>query len=236
LDVSEGNERQQGAPLRSFGRRRGRKLSPRQRQLLETLLPRLRVPLDGPRPAAGSDLFGAGIRGVWLEIGFGGAEHLLWQARAHPDVGLIGAEPFEEGMVKALASIDSLGFRNVRLHPDDARPLLAWLPAETIDRAFVLFPDPWPKKRHAKRRLVAPALLADLARAMRPGGELRLATDIASYAGEMLLAVRREGSFVWQARTPGDWRERPADWPETRYEQKARREGRSPYYFSLRRL
>jgi tRNA (guanine-N7-)-methyltransferase len=234
--VSEGSERQQGAPLRSFGRRRGRKLSPRQQTLMEALLPRLCVPLDGPPPAAASDLFSDGVRSVWLEIGFGGAEHLLWQARSRPDVGLIGAEPFEEGVVKALAGIDSLGLRNVRLHADDARPLLAWLPAETIDRAFVLFPDPWPKKRHAKRRLVAPALLADLARAMRRGGELRLATDIASYAGEMLLAVRRDGSFAWQAGGPEDWRLRPADWPETRYEQKARREGRSPYYFSLRRL
>lgn len=194
-----------------------------------------RVPVGDPAQAATADLFGPEPRRVWLEIGFGGAEHLIWQARANPDVGLIGAEPFEEGVVKALAGIADFNLTNVRLHPDDARPLLDWLPAACVDRAFILFPDPWPKKRHAKRRLVAPSLLRSLGRVMRQGGELRLATDIASYAGEMLLAVRQEGSFAWLAGAPEDWRQRPADWPETRYGQKARREGRAANYFRLRR-
>ncbi len=234
--MNEERASQAHAALRSFGRRRGRKLSPRQQRLLDDLLPKLSVPLEGSKVSTAAGLFPGDVRGVWLEIGFGGAEHLIWQARANPEIGIIGAEPFEEGVVKALTGVESFGLANVRLHADDARPLLAWLPAASIDRAFVLFPDPWPKKRHAKRRLVAPMLLAELARVIRPGGELRLATDIASYAGEMLLAVRQAGHFAWQATRAEDWRKRPADWPETRYEQKARRAGRAPYFFSLRRL
>lgn len=203
---------------------------------MDDLLPRLRLPVEQPPPAAATDLFAAPVDQVWLEIGFGGAEHLLWHAAARRDVGMIGAEPFEEGVVKALAGVAAQGLENVRLHGDDVRPLLDWLPAASLDRAFVLFPDPWPKARHAKRRLVAPALLAQLCRVLRPEAELRLATDIASYAGEMLLAVRRQGGFVWQVQSPSDWRLRPSDWPETRYERKARRAGRHPYFLRLRRI
>lgn len=227
--------------LRSFGRRRGRKLSPRQDTLMRDLLPKLCLDLQKPPPDDATHLFSPPVDRVWLEIGFGGAEHLLWQAKTHARpqhdqaTGLIGAEPFEEGVVKALHGVETLGLSNVRLHPDDARPLLDWLPPGSLDRAFVLFPDPWPKKRHAKRRLVSPALLTALARVIRPGGELRLATDIAPYALEMLLAIRREGSFRWIATCAADWRERPADWPETRYEQKAGREGRTANYFRFTR-
>lgn len=221
--------------LRSFGRRRGRKLSPRQAVLIQTALPRVALDLSVPPPAELGGLFDGDVAALWLEIGFGGAEHLLWQARANPGIGIIGAEPFEEGVVKALHGIEVAGAHNVRLHADDVRPLLAWLPPACLTRAFVLFPDPWPKKRHAKRRLVSPSLLAALARVIRSGGELRLGTDIASYAGEMLLAVRRQGGFVWQAQGPTDWRLRPNDWPETRYERKGRQEGRQPYFFILKR-
>ena len=185
--------------LRSFGRRRGRKLSPRQDLLLKDVLPRLSLDIAAPIPADPRQLFEADVSEIWLEIGFGGAEHLLWQAQAHPLVGLIGAEPFEDGVVKALHGIETSGSKNVRLHADDVRPLLKWLAPATLTRAFVLFPDPWPKKRHAKRRLVSQALLAELARVIKPGGELRLGTDIASYAKEMLLAVRHEGHFCWTA-------------------------------------
>lgn len=229
-------DRTEGTPLlRSFGRRRGRKLSPRQHDLMQTLLPKLQIDLTQQAPGNANSLFYAPVNRVWLEIGFGGAEHLLWQAAAHPDVGIIGAEPFEEGVVKALHGVDTQSLGNVRLHADDARPLLDWLPEGCLDRAFVLFPDPWPKKRHAKRRLVSPPVLAALARAMKPGGELRLGTDIASYAREMLLAIRAEGSFVWTAAVPADWRQRPADWPQTRYEQKALREGRLSNYLRFKR-
>ncbi|MES1179669.1 MAG: tRNA (guanine(46)-N(7))-methyltransferase TrmB, partial [Hyphomicrobium sp.] len=163
------------AEIRSFGRRRGRKLSARQAKLLTDLLPRVGIDLAQPAPGHLRELFTPPASAVWLEIGFGGAEHLLWQARAHPGVGLIGCEPFEEGLVKALSAIDQDRLGNVRLWGDDVRPLLRWLPDATISRVFILFPDPWPKKRHHKRRLFSADLLGVLARVMVPGGELRLA-------------------------------------------------------------
>ncbi|MDX2202044.1 MAG: tRNA (guanine(46)-N(7))-methyltransferase TrmB [Hyphomicrobiaceae bacterium] len=226
-----------GHELRSFGRRRGRKLSPRQQHLVETLLPRLAIDLAQPAPDRLADLLGAGVGEVWLEIGFGGGEHLLWQARQTAQVGIIGCEPFLDGLVKVLAAIDDAkgGLGNVRLHGDDARPLLRWLPDASLARAFILFPDPWPKARHRKRRLVSEASLRELARAMRPGAELRLATDISDYARHMLIAIAREGSFRWTATGPDDWRQRPPDWPPTRYEAKALREGRKPAYLSFAR-
>lgn len=223
--------------LRSFGRRRGRKLSPRQQGLVEGQLASLSVDLSRPAPMPLAGLFEAPVREVWLEIGFGGGEHLLWQARNCPDVGLIGCEPFLDGVVKVVAGVDEAGgsLGNIRLHPDDARPLLRWLPDASVARAFILFPDPWPKARHQKRRLVSEATLRELARVMVPGAELRLGTDIADYARWMLIAIAREGSFAWTARGPSDWRERPSDWPQTRYEAKAIAAGRRCNYFRLLR-
>lgn len=227
----------QAHELRSFGRRRGRKLSPRQQGLVEGRLREVSVDLSRPAPQPLTRLFGSPVRETWLEIGFGGGEHLLWQARAHPEVGIIGCEPFLDGVVKVVSAMDESGTElgNVRLHPDDARPLLRWLPDASITRAFILFPDPWPKARHQKRRLVSEATLRELARVMAPGAELRLGTDIADYARWMLIAVAREGSFAWTASAPSDWRERPADWPQTRYEAKAVAAGRRCNYFRLRR-
>jgi tRNA (guanine-N7-)-methyltransferase len=217
--------------LRSYGRRRGRKPSARQAALLHDVLPRVAVDLSRPPPARLGELFTPAVDEVWLEIGFGGAEHLLWQARNNPSVGLIGCEPFEDGVVKALSAIEQEKLANIRLHADDARPLLRWLPAAGIGRTFILFPDPWPKKRHQKRRLVSAATLDQLARAMRPGGELRIATDIGDYARWILSAVREQQGFRWLASRPADWRERGPDWPPTRYEQKARAAGRKCTYF-----
>lgn len=211
--------------LRSFGRKRGRKLSPRQETLLADVLPR--VAIDPADPAAA--LVGRAGE-IWLEIGFGGGEHLVWQAEHHPDVTLVGCEPFEEGVVKVLTAIEERGLDNILVLPDDARPLLRGLVAGSVSRAFVLFPDPWPKRKHVKRRLVATPLLDLLARVMRPGAELRIATDIGDYARTMLIALMSHPGFRWTARSPSDWRTRPSDWPETRYEQKALREGRRAYY------
>lgn len=219
--------------LRSFGRRHGRKLSPRQEALLADLLPRVRVNLMKPLVLV-SDPEGL-TPAVWLEIGFGGAEHLIWQAEHNPGATLIGCEPFEEGVVKALSAIERLHLGNIRLHPDDARPLLRWLPAASLDRCFILFPDPWPKKRHAKRRLVSAETLALVARAMKPGAELRIGTDIGDYARTILLAVAATPELEWQAASAADWRVRPLDWPETRYEAKAVREGRRRYYLRFLR-
>ncbi|MFN3746206.1 MAG: tRNA (guanosine(46)-N7)-methyltransferase TrmB [Hyphomicrobiaceae bacterium] len=222
--------------LRSYGRRRGRKLSARQANLLAELLPRVRPDLAQPAPDEATAIFDGPVTQVWLEIGFGGAEHLAWQARHHPDVGIIGCEPFEEGVVKALALIEQERRANIRLHPDDVRPLLRWLPAASLDRVFVLFPDPWPKARHRKRRLVATPLLDQLARVMRPGAELRLATDIGDYARTMLAALMRHPAFRWTATCAADWRQRPHDCPATRYEAKALREGRRCTYLRFVRV
>ena len=224
--------------LRSFGRRRGRKLSERQASLMDTLLPRVAVPVGEQSSCSREQLnglFGGSAPPVWLEIGFGGGEHLLWQARSNPDVGFIGAEPFIDGVVKVLDGIDAAQLSNVRLHADDARPLLRWLPEQSIDRAFVLFPDPWPKKRHVKRRLINPEFLGLLARVMVPGGELRIGSDIPDYIRTILLSVHKCSDFEWRARRPADWQRRPDDWPKTRYEAKAVREGRRSTYLGFRR-
>jgi len=223
------------AEIRSFGRRRGRKLSARQERLLSELLPKVAVDPSGPAPRDLDGLFAPGTSAVWLEIGFGGAEHLIWQARTHPDVGLIGCEPFEDGVVKALTAIEDGGLGNVRLLGEDVRPLLRWLPARSLSKVFILFPDPWPKKRHQKRRLFSPDLLRLLARVLVPGAELRLATDIGDYARTALLALQGTADFRWTAEGSADWRVRPADWPGTRYEAKAGREGRCCYFLRFLR-
>jgi tRNA (guanine-N7-)-methyltransferase len=232
-----GERREQpSSELRSFGRRRGRKLSARQSHLMTDVGPSVRPDVSAPPPESAAALFGAPVSQVWLEIGFGGGEHLAWQAKHHPDVGIIGCEPFEDGVVKVLALIEENGCANIRVYPDDVRPLLRWLPECTLDRAFVLFPDPWPKVRHRKRRLVATPLLDELARVLKPGAELRLATDIGDYARTMLVALMRHPSFHWTATGPSDWRTRPADWPPTRYEAKAHREGRRCTYLRFLRV
>ena len=223
-------------PLRSYGRRKGKRLSPRKDRLLKELLPALRPGLDAPAPNDLRALFSVPVREVWLEIGFGSGEHLLWQAEQNPEIGFIGCEPFINGVAALLGAVEDRGLKTVRIHDGDARDVLAWLPEGTIARAFILFPDPWPKKRQVKRRLVSPELVAALARVMAPGGELRFASDDADYAGQALLAVIRSGAFRWLAARAADWRTRPADWPETRYERKALSEGRKPVYLSWQRL
>ena len=222
--------------LRSFGRRRGRAPSARQADLWETRLPRLALNLEQAAPRPLTALFAEPVADAWLEIGFGGGEHLVWQASNNPTVGLIGCEPFEDGVIKVLDVIDTQALGNIRLHADDARDVLRWLPEASIGRAFVLFPDPWPKRKHLKRRLVNVSLLVSLARVIRPGGELRLGTDIADYARTILMAAQCEPKFRWTARTANDWRIRPADWPQTRYEDKAVREGRSSCYLLFERV
>jgi tRNA (guanine-N7-)-methyltransferase len=224
-----------GRPQRSrqlYGRRISRPLGDQLADLVETRLPGLRLDLDAEPPTPLSRLFGPETADVWLEIGFGGGEHLVWQAEAHPDIGFIGCEPFLNGVGKFLRGADEAGLANVRLHDDDARHVLDWLPDASIGRAFVLFPDPWPKKRHRKRRFLSEAGLARLARVMRQGATLRFATDIADYAEMVEIAVRVEGSF---APNPGVLAGRPADWPLTRYAQKAVAAGRDCRYFVYRR-
>jgi tRNA (guanine-N7-)-methyltransferase len=223
-------------PLRSYGRRKGKRLSTRKERLVAELLPTLRPDLTHPAPADISALFPLPVRDVWLEIGFGSGEHLVWQAKHHPDVGIIGCEPFLNGIAALLGTIEDQGLQRVLVHDGDARDVLAWLPKGSIHRAFILFPDPWPKKRQLKRRLVTPDAMRALARVVVPGGTLRFASDDAGYAGQALRAIHQSGAFDWLAARASDWRERPADWPETRYERKALSEGRNPVYLEWRRL
>ncbi len=219
-----------------YGRRIGPRLRPRRRRLLEERLPALRLDLDDPRRARIDPraLF-PGREAFELEIGFGGGEHLVWQAAQHPERGYVGVEPYLGGVAKLLAALEEAGLDNVRVVVDDARLLLPRLPDASFLRIHVLFPDPWPKKRHHKRRIVNRVTVAEFARLLAPGGELRLATDDPGYARWMLEAALAEPRLAWLAERARDWRERPADWPETRYEAKARRQGRRPVFLRFRR-
>jgi tRNA (guanine-N7-)-methyltransferase len=218
-----------------YGRRKGHPLTALQAERLARLLPQLRPDFGTPAPRPLAGLFGSGISEVWLEIGFGGGEHLAWQAERNPKIGIIGAEPFVNGVAHLATSIEQHRLANVRVHDGEVQELLAWLPVASIARAFILFPDPWPKRRHHKRRLVSVATLQSLARVMGPGAELRIATDIGDYMRTTLQAVLAEGNFVWPALSPADWRQRPADWPATRYEAKALAAGRRCAYFRFQR-
>lgn len=221
---------------RLYGRRRGRALRPGQQRLVDELLPRLRVHVpDGDAPLDPRTLFGAGVRDVWLEVGFGAGEHLAAQAAAHPDVGFVGCEPFVNGVASLLARIEREGLSNIRILDDDARPLIARLAEASLGRAFALFSDPWPKKRHAKRRFLARETLDLLAGPMKVGAELRFATDDPGYVVWALGEALGHPDFAWTARVPADWRTRPADGFETRYEAKARDAGRACVFLNFRR-
>jgi tRNA (guanine-N7-)-methyltransferase len=220
--------------IHSYGRRRGRKLRRGRSTLLDDLLPRLAIPV--PPPDGECDLpglFPRPMAEIWLEIGFGGGEHLAHQAESHRDVGLIGAEPYVNGIAGFLSRINDQGLDNVRLWPNDIRLLLPRFPAASLARVFILFPDPWPKVRHHKRRLVAAPFLDELARVMRPGAELRLATDDPDYLTWMLERLTVHPQFAWLARRAADWQVRPADSPATRYEDKARAVGRQPIFLQF---
>lgn len=222
--------------LRFHGRRRGRRLRPLREEIVDTLLPTLELSLPAGDGAVDPGAFFANpVPQIWLEIGFGNGEHLIWQAQQHPDVGFIGAEPFLNGVARLLSHIAETGAENVRILPDDVRPLLGRLPTASLGRVFILFPDPWPKARHHKRRLVNTETLDQLASAMSDGAELRLATDDADYMAWMLRVTLAHPAFEWTARRPGDWRQRPSDWPATRYEEKNRSGGLGPVFLRFRR-
>ena len=211
------DDHDQHGPIRSYGRIKSRPIKPRQAGLLETLLPRISIP---PGPLDPRSLK-PGAAEVWLEIGFGGGEHLAEQAAGRPDVLFLAAEPFLNGVASALRHIDERDLANVRIHAGDARELLAALPDACLDRVFILFPDPWPKARHHKRRLIQEDVVGGLARVLKPSGQLRFATDWKDYAGWTLERILRSGRFDWIVERAEDWRTPPADHVTTRYETKA---------------
>jgi tRNA (guanine-N7-)-methyltransferase len=217
-----------------YGRSRGKTLRQRHARLMRETLPAAEI---GPRDLADpSALFDFSPREIWVEIGFGGGEHLLDQAAAQPDIGFIGCEPFINGIAKLLAGVDERGLANVRIHSGDAGALIAAMRPGFLSKVFCLYPDPWSKRRHNKRRLISPDIIADLARAMRPGGEMRFASDIDDYCGWTLRRFLDSKCFSWQARHARDWREPWPQWRATRYEEKARREGRTSSYLTFLRV
>lgn len=222
--------------LHWYGRRRGHKLRPGRRALVDNLLPRLRlVPPDGGGVIDLEGAFDRPVRDVWLEVGFGAGEHLAAQAEAHRDVGFVGCEPFVNGVAALLSEVESRNLANVRIYDDDARRLFPALPDAAFGRVFALFSDPWPKKRHHRRRFITDDTLDELARIMKDGAELRVASDHQGYVAWALERVTRHQAYLWPARAAADWRRPPPDWVETRYERKARKQGARPVYLAFRR-
>jgi tRNA (guanine-N7-)-methyltransferase len=218
-----------------FGRRKGHKLRNRQAELMTRLLPRLALDIARPIPADLAELFPSPVSEVQLEIGFGGGENLVAQAAARPACGFIGVEPFVNGMAKALAAIEHAALQNIRLHFDEAGGLMKWLPDRSLARIELIHPDPWPKRRHWKRRFVQDATIAEFARLLQCGGELRFVTDVPDYAAWTLRRFLRSPDFEWTAQCADDWR-RP--WPEfsgTRYHAKAARQEHTPCFLIFRR-
>jgi tRNA (guanine-N7-)-methyltransferase len=219
-----------------FGRRKGKKLRAGQAGLLANALPARTIDLATPAPADLRTLFPVPVEAVRLEIGFGGGEHLRHEAARFPDVGFIGVEPFVNGMAKMLAALDLSPQPNIRLHASDALEVLRWLPEGSLAGIDLFYPDPWPKKRQWKRRFVSDDTVALMARAIRPGGLFRFASDIDSYVEWTLAHLARSPAFDWTAERADDWRTPWEGWPSTRYEAKALAAGRRPSYLAFRRL
>ena len=219
---------------RLYGRRQDKPLKPRQARLMAEALPQLAVPLTDGVKLDPHALFPELDR-FWLEVGFGGGEHLAWQAAENPTIGMIGAEPFINGVAKLVVATEEQNLENIRIHHGDVRPLIEALPDGVLSRIFVLHPDPWPKKRHHKRRMISPWFYEQAARLLKPGSILRIASDIPDYIRWSLMHAQNAPDFEWLAEEATDWQERPADWPQTRYEAKAIREGRTPTYLQFRR-
>lgn len=219
-----------------FGRRKGKPLREHQAQLMQDALEALRLDLKTPAPADLATLYPVAVDRIRLEIGFGGGEHLIHRALGEPGTGFIGIEPFVNSMAKLLSKVEEHGLRNIRVHDDDATVVLDWLPAASIDQIDLLYPDPWPKKKHWKRRFVSDVNLERFHRVLKPGGLFCFASDIDTYVNWTLQHVARHDGFEWTARNASDWLTPFADWPGTRYEAKARREGRSSAYLTFRKV
>ena len=219
-----------------YGRRQGRSLRKGQKTLIQELLPSLEIFLPAQNSTFNPTyLFAPTVKEIWLEIGFGAGEHIIQQALKHPSVGIIGCEPYINGVARLLRSVSENELNNLRVFRDDARLLLNSLTNKSIARTFILFPDPWPKARHYKRRMIGPSTVPLLYRKMAKGSELRIATDDKSYKEWILWHMLFSNKFDWCAQRASDWKIRPQDWPETRYEKKAVKEGRQCSYFLFKR-
>jgi tRNA (guanine-N7-)-methyltransferase len=218
-----------------FGRRKGHKLRAHQADLIAQLLPHLAVDIAGPPVADLTTLFGTAIGDVRLEIGFGGGEHLVAEAGRFPNTGFIGCEPYVNGMAKILALIEAGNIPNIRLYAGDASELLTWLPARALSRIDLIHPDPWPKRRHWKRRFVQHATIVAMTRVLKPAGEFRFVSDISDYCAWTLAHFARTPNFIWTAERAADWREPWPDYTMTRYGRKAEREGREAAYLIFRK-
>jgi tRNA (guanine-N7-)-methyltransferase len=219
-----------------FGRRKGHKLRIHQADLIAHLLPQLALDIDSPAPADLSELFNDGIETIRLEIGFGGGEHLIAEAQAFPDIGFIGCEPYVNGMAKILTQIEAVNVKNIRLYAGDAAELVAWAPQGSMARIDLIHPDPWPKRRHWKRRFVQDATVAAMARILKPQGEFRFVSDIDDYCAWTLAHLLRSPDFLWLAERAADWHLPWAGYTMTRYGRKAEREGRKAAYLRFRRV
>ncbi len=219
-----------------FGRRKGHRLRAHQADLIENFLPHLALDIGGPNPAELAALFDSKAESVRLEIGFGGGEHLIAEARAHPQTGFIGCEPYVNGMAKILSQIETHNIGNIKLFAGDAAELLAWVPPHSLERIDLIHPDPWPKRRHWKRRFVQDANVAAMARALKPRGEFRFVCDIDDYVAWTLAHLARAPDFIWTAERADDWRLPWPDYTLTRYGRKAMREGRHAAYLRFRRV
>jgi tRNA (guanine-N7-)-methyltransferase len=219
-----------------FGRRKGHKLRIHQADLIDNLLPHLALDIAAPAPARLADLFDGDVEDVRLEIGFGGGEHLIAEAQAFPNIGFIGCEPYVNGMAKILAQIEAANIGNIRLFAGDAAELLAWLPKASLSRIDLIHPDPWPKRRHWKRRFVQDRTIAAMARVLKPGGEFRFVCDIDDYCAWTLSHLARSSDFKWLAERADDFRQPWEGYTMTRYGRKAAREGRKAAYLRFRRL
>jgi tRNA (guanine-N7-)-methyltransferase len=219
-----------------FGRRKGHRLRVHQADLIENLLPHLSVDISGSAPADLATLFDPKVASVRLEIGFGGGEHLVAEAQALPQIGFVGCEPYVNGMAKILTRIEAHSIGNIKLFAGDAAALLAWAPAHSLDRIDLIHPDPWPKRRHWKRRFVQDLTVAAMARVLKPSGEFRFVCDIDDYVAWTLAHLARSADFVWTAERADDWRLPWPDYTMTRYGRKAMREGRRAAYLQFRRV
>ena len=231
-----------------YGRRRGRKIRKAKSGLLDRFLPCLNI---SDKQTIAPNIFGTPVKEIWLEIGFGNGEHIAFQSRNHPDIGFIGAEVFQNGIANLLSLITGIKENadmpkeikllpnrsdNLRIWSDDVRLLFSQIPDGLLSKVFLLFPDPWPKKRHASRRFVNPDNLKELARILKKGGILRIATDHPIYKTWTLRQMHADSNFRWTAKTGNDWRKPPSDWVETKYQRKAILEGRRPIFLDFERL